>query len=125
MTRPKSYTKMTESGVQVQQQLIGGGGGGSKKALLSKIKKLFVKPKVIKSSESLTRAGKDLKLKKSEALQNQKTPKIKYGSSSIETTESLQGLTKKHGEKLSPIRKAYLTKKQKLEKKFPPPKHLN
>ena len=125
MTRPKSYTKMTESGVQVQQQLIGGGGGGSKKALLSKIKKLFVKPKVIKSSESLTRAGKDLKLKKSESLQNQKTPKIKYGSSSIETTESLQGLTKKHGEKLSPIKKAYLTKKQKLEKKFPPLKHLN
>ena len=75
MTRPKSYTKMTESGIQVQQQLIGGGGGGSKKALLAKIKKLFVKPKVIKSSESLTRAGKDLKLKKSESLQNQKPDK--------------------------------------------------
>ena len=66
---------MTESGIQVQQQLIGGGGGGSKKALLAKIKKLFVKPKVIKSSESLTRAGKDLKLKKSESLQNQNVAK--------------------------------------------------
>jgi len=113
---------MTESGVQVQQQLIGGGGGGSKKALLSKIKKLFVKPKVIKSSESLTRAGKDLKLKKSESLQNQKlsTGDKKY----LKEIQKTPAFKKAQKEMEKPVPSGYGSKKnpnkkeRELEKRF-------
>ena len=125
MTTPKKPLSKTESAIQLGNILKGGGrGGGSKKSVIKKIKKLLKigeKP----SKVSKTKKIGEVQTRPKKSLQNQKTPKIKYGSSSIETTESLQGLTKKHGEKLSPIRKAYLTKKQKLEKKFPPPKHLN
>ena len=110
MTTPKKPLTKTESAIQLGNVLkyAAGRGGG-------KLKK-------IKATKSASPIKEVKKAKKS--LQNQKIPKIQYGSSSIDTMESLRGLTKKHGEKLSPLRKAYLTKKQKLEKKFPPPKHL-
>ena len=121
MTVPKKPLTKNESAIQLGNVLKYASRGGSTKAgILSKIKKLLIKSKPSKSSNPIKEVKKAKK-----SLQNQKTPRIKYGSSSIETTESLQGLTKKHGEKLSPIKKAYLTKKHKLEKKFPPPKHLN
>ena len=116
MTTPKKPLTKTESAIQLgnMYRFMARGSG-------RKLKKIGEKP----SKVSKTKKIGEVQTRPKKSLQNQKTPKIKYGSSSIETTESLQGLTKKHGEKLSPIRKAYLTKKQKLEKKFPPPKHLN
>tara|TARA_R110002020_G_scaffold316373_1_gene531641 strand:- start:653 stop:985 length:333 start_codon:yes stop_codon:yes gene_type:complete len=71
MTKARDYTK-TESGIQLMKQL-GGGRGATKKGLIKNLKKLFVKQKTVKSQESLTRAGKDLKLKKAGVLKVQKT----------------------------------------------------
>ena len=108
MTVPKKPLTKNESAIQLGNVLKYASRGGSTKAgILNKIKKLLIKPKSTKSSSKVT----EVQTRPKKSLQNQKTPKIKYGSSSIETTESLQGLTKKHGEKLSPLRKAYLTKK--------------
>ena len=73
MTKARDYTK-TESGIQLMKQL-GGGRGATKKGLIKNLKKLFVKQKTVKSQESLTRAGKDLKLKKAGSLKFQKADK--------------------------------------------------
>ena len=70
MTKARDYTK-TESGIQLMKQL-GGGRGATKKGLIKNLKKLFFKQKTVKSQESLTRAGKDLKLKKAGVLKVQK-----------------------------------------------------
>ena len=77
MTTPKKPLSKNESAIQLGNILKygagAGGRGGASRGLIKNLKKLLkIKPKTIKSQESLTRAGKDLKLKKAGSLKFQK-----------------------------------------------------
>ena len=87
MTKARDYTK-TESGIQLMKQL-GGGRGATKKGLLKNLKKLFVKQKTVKSQESLTRAGKDLKLKKAGVLKVQKVAKPSKSATEVKANHDV------------------------------------
>ena len=94
MTKARDYTK-TESGIQLMKQL-GGGRGATKKGLIKNLKKLFVKQKTVKSQESLTRAGKDLKLKKAGVLKVQKVNKgAKVPIEKLQQTQAIKTVVNK------------------------------
>ncbi len=97
MTKARDYTK-TESGIQLMKQL-GGGRGATKKGLIKNLKKLFFKQKTVKSQESLTRAGKDLKLKKAGVLKVQKPDKSPKSS---DWDARLYNQPRKHGTPMGP-----------------------